>query len=181
MKHAYVIVIAAVVLGLGLVVVSAPPVLVDDEDGLPDLSAQWWQNVLSIPTTANPLLDPAGDYCMVGQRGSVWLLFGSWDGQPKYRTCSVPAGKQFFPVVNYVNINTPGVCGQVGNYTARQLRAMVKPIIDGATNLSVQVDGRPVKDLDRSINRLRGHLRCRQYIRCPMRGRLATRQLFASC
>ena len=148
MKHAHVIVIAAVVLGLAAL--STPRALAEDKDGLPDLTAQWWQNVLSIPTTVNPLLDPAGDYCMVGQRGSVWFLYGSWDGQPKYRTCSAPADRQlFFPVVNYVNINTPGVCGQVDNYTARQLRAMIKPIIDGATNLSVTIDGRRVKDLDR--------------------------------
>jgi hypothetical protein len=57
------------------------------------LTAQWWQVMLSIPTTVNPLLDTAGADCMVGQRGPVWFLAGTFGGGPVTRTCSIPEGE----------------------------------------------------------------------------------------
>jgi hypothetical protein len=47
----------------------------------------------------------------------------------------------FFPVVNSVNINTPGVCGQEGSPTVSQLQALSAAFIDKATQLSVTLDG----------------------------------------
>src|SRR5437899_1087429 len=35
-------------------------------------SAAWWQWVLSIPKRDNPLADPTGEKCAVGQSGPVW-------------------------------------------------------------------------------------------------------------
>jgi hypothetical protein len=135
--------ILGLVLGMGTA-------FAQDSQGLPDLTAQWWQLFLSIPTTANPLLDPTGANCMVGQRGSVWFLAGSFLGGPITRSCSIPAGKKlFFPVINYVNINTPGVCGQAGSLSVRELRAAIAPFIDTAFNMSVTLDGQPVADLVR--------------------------------
>ena len=51
---------------------------------LSELSAEWWQWVYSIPqpyatdtAISNPLFDPTGASCMVGQQGSVWFLAGT--------------------------------------------------------------------------------------------------------
>jgi hypothetical protein len=115
---------------------------------LPELTAEWWQWALSIPTSVNPLTDATGDFCMVGQRGPIWFLAGNGTGEATVtRTCSVPADKTlFFPVINGVNISIPkDVCGSTGLETAKQLRADIKPTIDAAENLSVTVDGQPVK------------------------------------
>lgn len=104
-------------------------------------TAQWWQHVLSFPLDGNPLFDETGALCMLGQRGPVWLLYGSTGGTVT-RTCSVPSGKALlFPVINQVDFNTT-------NQTARELRAEVAPCMDAVTTLSVEVDGRPVRDLD---------------------------------
>ena len=43
---------------------------------LPQLTGEWWQWALSIPTSVNPLLDTTGERCMIGQRGSTWFLAG---------------------------------------------------------------------------------------------------------
>ena len=76
------------------------------------LSAEWWQWVLSIPTPENPVLDTTGDKCAVGQHGSVWFL-ASNSGGTTMRTCSVPEDKLlFFPIITIVNVDTPNVCGQ---------------------------------------------------------------------
>jgi hypothetical protein len=115
------------------------------------LSAEWQQWALSIPTSVNPQLDTNGGKCMVGQRGSVWFLAGVFGAGTATRTCSVPEGKAlFFPVINSVQINSPNVCGQgPNNLSVRDLRSMAAPTIDGATNLSVTVDGIAIKNLRR--------------------------------
>jgi hypothetical protein len=110
------------------------------------LSAQWWQWALSIPTSVNPQTDTTGEDAVVGQRGSVWFLAGFFNGgTPVTRKCSVPEGTQlFFPVINSVFINTPEVCGQTGPLTVSELRAMAAEEVAGAANLSVTVDGVPI-------------------------------------
>ena len=114
-------------------------------------TAQWWQYAISIPPSTNPLLDAKGDDCMVGQRDPMWFLAGTFlSGGTVNRTCAVPAGEWlFFPVINSVQINVPGVCGQTGSLNAAQLRALAAPFIDAATNMSVRVDGRIAKNLVR--------------------------------
>jgi hypothetical protein len=98
------------IIGLGLML-SLQGALAD-EQSFKELSAEWQQWVLSIPTPVNPLLDTTGAHCMVGQRGAVWFLTGTSFGGSVTRVCDVPEGKPlFFPVVNSVNINSPNVCG----------------------------------------------------------------------
>ncbi len=136
---------------LGLVVGVGSAFAGEPDEQLPTMTAQWWQFIGSIPTTVNPGLDPTGADCMVGQRGPVWFLAGTFSGGTAARTCSIPAGEAlFFPIVNFVNINTPNVCGSgSANMSADELRAQIAPFIDAATNLSVQLDGEPVEDLPR--------------------------------
>src|SRR5207247_1371134 len=54
----------------------------------------------------------------------------------------------FFPVVNLVNLNTT-------TQTAGELRAEIASCFDGVTALSVEVDGTPVKRLQKNPDRFR--------------------------
>lgn len=134
--------ITIVAIGLGLVI----PL---NRAFAQELSTQWWQWALSIPTPVNPQTDETGEDCVVGQRGSTWFLGGVFGGGTATRTCSIPQGTMlFFPVINSVNINTPNVCGQdEKNIPVATLRDQIVPFIDGATKLSVQVDGKQIKKL----------------------------------
>jgi hypothetical protein len=129
------------IIGIGLAVMM--PICTAFAESLEQLSAQWWQWALSIPTSVNPQTDTTGEDAVVGQRGSVWFLAGFFNGgTPVTRKCSVPEGTQlFFPVTNGIGINTPKVCGQNGPLTVSKLRAMAAEQIAGAANLSVTVDG----------------------------------------
>ena len=116
--------------------------------------AAWWQWALSIPSGVNPTLDADGANCMVGQNGDVWYLaglFGASGTVAVTRDCDVPAGVTLFvPVFNFVNIDTPNVCGQgPDRISVKDLRAFAATQIDGATNLSVTVDGNNVKKIKR--------------------------------
>jgi hypothetical protein len=113
-------------------------------------TAQWWQSALSMPTGVNPLLDTTGQYCMLGQRDPMWFLAGNAFGVATARTCTVPAGETlFFPVINNVVFNSPGICQSDVSYSVDELRAMIAPFIDSATNIYAKVDGKTVKGLAR--------------------------------
>jgi hypothetical protein len=137
------------IIGLGLIL--PPKLALADSQSFKELSAEWQQWALSIPTPINPMLDTTGGNCMVGQRGSVWFLAGIFGGGSATRTCAVPADKMlFFPVINSVNFDAPNVCGQgPANLSVKELRAFSAVFIDGATDWSVKVDGRTIKNLHR--------------------------------
>jgi len=98
-------------------------------------SAEWWQYILSIPTTVNPLVDPTKN-CMVAQHGPVWFLVGAANA-----TCSIPQNTAlFFPILNLVDVNTT-------TQSVNQLRTEMAGCIDHAFNLSLRVDGQSV-DID---------------------------------
>src|SRR5215470_17942715 len=112
---------------------------------LPTLTGEWWQWALSIPAPVNPLLDTTGNNCMVGQRSSIWFLAGAAGGGSATLSCEVPAGATlFFPVINFVNINTPN-CPPSVNETAKELQADIQPAINSIHDVSVTVDGQDVK------------------------------------
>lgn len=139
------------IVGIGLGLMMPRTMAFADSPNLEKLTAEWWQWALSIPTSINPQLDTDGRNCMVGQRGSEWFLAGIFSGGSATRACAVPEGTVlFFPVINTVNFNTPNVCGQgPENIPVRDLRRLSAASIDGATKLSVIVDGRPVANLQR--------------------------------
>lgn len=139
---------------LGILAVTfgaATPAFADGRsDSLSELSAQWWQWALSIPTPSNPLPDSNGTNCMVGQRGPVWFLGGSTTGGTIRRTCAVPQGVSlFFPVINSVVFNTPNICGQVGSFTVKDMRGFAAPFIDAVTVATARLDNKPVKQIRR--------------------------------
>jgi len=113
MKHAYLIVMVAVVLGLGLAVLAGPSVMANDRDGpkvidpdsvvygrtYSEWSAEWWQWAFSVPVAIHPLFDH-GD-CSTGQAGPVWFLGGATASGTYVRSCNVPAETAlFFPILN---------------------------------------------------------------------------------
>jgi hypothetical protein len=111
-------------------------------------SAQWWQFALSIPTNENPLLDTAGSKCVIGQRGPVWFLVGTFgDKAPITRTCNVPEGKSlFFPVLNNFNANDITQHDSVA-----LLRDSVASLINDTTVVSVVLDGKSVARIDKKF------------------------------
>jgi hypothetical protein len=125
------------------------------DDAVPwkQLSAEWWQWVLSIPASVNPLIDPTGGNCMVGQRGTTWFLAGVFGGGVAVRDCDVPEGTTlFFPVINSINFDTPGQCGQVDPVPVSVYRDASEQFVNGATNVFVTLDGEPVDPLHRTAS-----------------------------
>jgi hypothetical protein len=112
----------------------------DDDPSFQQLSAQWWQWALSIPTATNPLVDSDGANCMLGQRGPIWFLAGDFGGSVT-RHCSVPEGVQFyFPIVNNVQANTPNACGQGAALSVADIRNNVAGFINSITATTVTLD-----------------------------------------
>jgi hypothetical protein len=139
-----------VILAIGLALMLSVNTAVAQTDAFKQLSAEWWQWALSMPTSVNPLLDGTGENCMVGQRGSLWFLAGNFGGTTT-RTCAVPEGVVlFFPVINNVNIDTPNVCGQDSKrIPIGDLRTLSATATDAATNLLAEVDGSSIGNLHR--------------------------------
>lgn len=104
-------------------------------------AAKWWQWAFSIPMDSNPLLDETGEFCDEGQHGKVWFLAGNFGGVTE-RTCHVPHGKAlFFPIINAAFwVPEDGA-------TEEAVRAGANAVIDGAADLEVTIDGRPLTDL----------------------------------
>jgi hypothetical protein len=100
-----------------------------------ELSARWWQWLLSIPAAVNPNLDTTGANCALGQYDDVWFLAGTFGGTIE-RTCTIPAGKPiFFPLINTVAFK-PG-----GKETLLDLRRLAAAFIDNVSALDCTMDG----------------------------------------
>lgn len=120
----------------------------DSHESPRELTAQWWQWALSLPAAVNPLTDDTGKYCMIGQRGPVWFLAGTFSAQPVQRTCTIPEKVAlFFPVLNYFYINTPACDGI--DLSVSEARALAAEQMDGATGLSVVLDNRAIQKVQR--------------------------------
>lgn len=135
--------------GIGLGLLLPAQAGAGDNKDLRSLSAEWWQLVSSIPVAENPAFDTTGEKCFMGQRGSTWFLYGTFGGSVT-RNCSVPAGKEiFFPVANISFVDTPNHCGQgPESFSVAQMRAVLDDSVAGLSDLSVELDGRPLRDKD---------------------------------
>jgi hypothetical protein len=169
MKHAYLIVIVAVVLGMALAVLAGPSVMASDRDGpkvfdrdsvvygrtFGEWAAEWNQWSYSIPVAQHPLFDN-GD-CGVGQSGPVWFLGGKFCANgatcsyTAVRSCSVPAGKAlFFPVVDFEDSALEeSVYEHPGDPKYQQIGTLrsVTSSVEGATDIFCQIDGKRVRQL----------------------------------
>jgi hypothetical protein len=114
-------------------------------------SAQWWQYVLGIPDNPtpneNPLTDPTGAQCPVGQWGPVFFLVGTagpLPGTAIRNKCEVPAEVGlFFPIIN-ISCAVP----EDGD-SPQAIREFCSGIIDlvDPKSLSVTIDGKSVPNL----------------------------------
>lgn len=73
-----------------------------------DLAGKWWNWAMTGPPEENPLTDPDGRNCALGQRGTIWFLAGSFGGQlgepnPVTRSCTIPAGMRILVPI-YVSV-----------------------------------------------------------------------------
>ncbi len=114
-------------------------------------SAAWWQYVLSIPSSNNPLNDDGSDttggVCGVGQlAGPVFFLAGSFVGSAT-RQCTVPAVPLFIPIINAEcsDVEDPPFFGS----NAQERRVCAAKLIDGVDvdGLEVTVDGKSLPSL----------------------------------
>ena len=106
----------------------------------------WWQWAYGIPASTNPLFDETGDNCGTGQQGPVWFLAGVFNasGTAVRDNCVVPAGRALFiPILNAECSNVEG-----NGASPDALRACVKGIMDGNTDLALELDGRAIEHLE---------------------------------
>ncbi len=156
------IIFVAIVLGLAVLAVPSamaqlviPPSSVAYGRTYGEWSAAWQQWALSIPVVNHPLFDN-GD-CSVGQSGPVWFLGGKFCAintpgcgtNHVVRSCSVPAGKALYiPVLNaewsVLEMNDP-------KFQIADLRSNAAINMDGAANLSFQVDGVKIPNLKKDF------------------------------
>ncbi len=113
-------------------------------------AAAWWEWAMSIPASTNPLKDQTGEFAAVGQSvsGPVWFLAGTLGGSAE-RTVTIPAGRAlFFPIVNTSWTNLPAL-GDNPWSPAQDLfaRGYVGALLDTATDLVCEIDGKPLKNL----------------------------------
>ena len=119
-----------------------------------DWNAAWQQWADSIPTANHPLFDN-GD-CGVGQSGPVWFLgrkFISVGGTANFdniiRYCNVPAGKALYVAIYNAEDSTLEEATPGSNHFTQigELRAATAYVMDGVTDLSMQVDDENVRDI----------------------------------
>jgi len=124
-----------------------------------DWNAAWWQWADSIPTANHPLFDN-GD-CTVGQSGPVWFLGRKFVVANSVvnlgnivRHCNVPAGKALYVAIynaedSLLEESTPGSESPSPNLLTQigELRLVTQILMDGVTDLSMQVDGENIRDI----------------------------------
>ena len=108
------------------------------------LTTQWWQWAHSMPEDVNPLLDPTGAYCAVGQQGGVWFLGGGYGSSKIRRVCTIPRGKAvFFPVINMVYWRAK----DAASFTCAQAKRYAAINNETALDLFAELDGVPLPDV----------------------------------
>jgi hypothetical protein len=108
------------------------------------LSAQWWQMVLTLPNSESPFFEQDGVRCISGQRGKVWFLYGNPStepGEPSVAYCTVPAGVAlYFPIIASICVPFPGE-------TIAENRRLCRESVDTAESLSLEIDGHDRSEL----------------------------------
>jgi hypothetical protein len=108
----------------------------------PELTAQWWQWILSIPADENPLTDTTGEDCSKGDFGDIFFLVGTLGGKAE-RECTITEGQDILiPIVNTICIKT------LEEETEELLLAQCAEITDQTKNLKLIIDGKKVRNLE---------------------------------
>ncbi len=103
-----------------------------------------WQWLASCPLDHNPALDETGEDMDYLQSGSVWYLVANFTGGQTIRTGIVPTGTMLYLSLIGFEASTLEGLGE----TEAELRAAAAGAIDIVTNLSCEIDGEPVPDLE---------------------------------
>jgi hypothetical protein len=105
-------------------------------------TARWWQWVLSISKTENPLVDQNGKNGANNQSGPVWFLAGTLKG-PAERSCAIPADRAIlFPI-----INVEASIAEGDGSTEEELAARVKFEMDQITDMRAMLNGTDLDEL----------------------------------
>lgn len=110
----------------------------------------WNQWMIPFPTETNPVLDPTGEFALLGQQGHVFFLTGTFGGTV-VRTVTVPTGKAlFFPLANW-GLTYPedaplGLTPEEGEAWMRQLLNVTFDNLD-ISLLGCEVDGVPINNI----------------------------------
>jgi hypothetical protein len=132
---------AALAIGLVFAAGPSPEARADRDPNPAQLTAVWWQWILSIPASDNPGFDDTGANALVNQpyagRGLIFLC-GSFTSSDATRAVTVPAGTAFFfPVVNSENdeifYDRP--------VSVRRLRADAKATVDATYDRHAALNG----------------------------------------
>jgi hypothetical protein len=128
------------------------------EEPRKQLTSQWWQWVLSIPTEDNPLLDTTGELCQQGDMGKVFFLVGTLGGSAE-RECTISEGQEIlFPILNTICADKPGGFGDPGDLdapgppfstpqgTPDSCQAKAESFIDQASNLELTINGMSIEN-----------------------------------
>jgi hypothetical protein len=108
----------------------------------PELTAQWWQWILSIPADENPATDTTGEDCSKGDFGDIFFLVGTFGGNAE-RECTITEGQDILiPIVNTICIKTEPTD------TRDSLLATCTEITDQTKNLKLRIDGKYVRNLE---------------------------------
>jgi hypothetical protein len=117
-------------------------------------SAAWWQYIARQPGSTNPLVDPTGAGCRVGQSGPVFFLVGTnGPGAATRDQCTVPAGKGlFFPLLNVFDVHVscdvaPTLC-DTNDTPAKIWNDLQNNLGFAASGLHATIDKIPVGNLD---------------------------------
>ena len=105
-------------------------------------TAKWWQWVLSIAKTENPLVDYTGENCANNQSGPVWFLAGTLKSSAE-RSCIIPGDKAIlFPV-----INVEASVAEGDGTTDEELAARTEFEMDQITDIRAMISGTNVSGL----------------------------------
>ena len=114
-------------------------------------SAEQWKWTMAIPSPINPTNDLTGANGSLGQSGKVWFLAGTscpfntnCGNLNVTRNLTIPSGTSlFFPLIA-VECST----GEGNGTTDAQLRACAVSFTDVAINLSCEIDGDPIQNVN---------------------------------
>jgi hypothetical protein len=109
-----------------------------------DWAAAWWQWALQIPAAADHPFFPGGN-TLLAQSGPVWFLAGVFGTE--VRNITIPSGiALFFPVINAECsiFEPPPFHGD----DPASLATCANTFLDQAENLSAEIDGRKVKNIE---------------------------------
>jgi hypothetical protein len=111
-------------------------------------SAAWWQWAFSLPANGHPLFDETGADASAGQSGNVWFLGGVFNATGSaVREIEIPAGTALlFPIIN-AECSTVESDPWFGSNES-ELRECVEGHISSYSNLSLEIDGESVSNLD---------------------------------